>query len=160
VEQFLATRAELLDRIRGLLGGRAAEDITYGEVTTGAENDLERATAMARQMVCIFGMSDQIGLAHVAQRQGPAFLPGMENNMQRDCSEATAQIIDTEVKKILDRAYAEAREVLTVHRDQLELVTNELLKRETLDGPTFNELLGRPEKNDVPVPEPALAPPV
>ena len=160
-EQFLATQAELLDRIRGLLGGRAAEDVAYGEVTTGAENDLERATALARQMVCMFGMSEQIGLAHVAQRQGPAFLTGMENQMQRDCSEATAQQIDGEVKKILDRAYAEAKEVLTVHRDQLELVTNELLKRETLDGATFNELIGREHENLVPspLPMPELAPP-
>ena len=160
-EQFLATRSELLDRIRGLLGGRAAEDLVYGEVTTGAENDLERATTMARQMVCVFGMSEQIGLAHVAQRQGPAFLPGMENQMQRDCSEATAQQIDAEVKKILDRAYAEAREVLTVHRDQLERVTSELLKRETLDGATFNDLIGREGEREAPSPRPtpALAPP-
>ncbi len=162
VEQFLATRSELLDRIRGLLGGRAAEDLVYNEVTTGAENDLERATAMARQMVCVFGMSEQIGLAHVAQRQGPAFLPNMENPMQRDCSEATAQQIDVEVKKILDRAYAEAKEVLTIHRDQLELVTNELLKRETLDGPGFNALIGRKIEREMPSPvvDTALAPPV
>jgi cell division protease FtsH len=161
-EQFLATRTELLGRIRGLLGGRAAEEITYGEVTTGAENDLERATAMARQMVCMFGMSDQIGLAHVAQRQGPAYLAGMETQMQRDCSEATAQQIDSEVKKILDRAYAEAKELLTIHRDQLELVTNELLQRETLDGPAFNTLIGRKNEKDIPSPVPgsALAPPV
>jgi cell division protease FtsH len=161
-EQFLASKSELLDRIRGLLGGRAAEDLVYNEVTTGAENDLERATAMARQMVCIFGMSDQIGLAHVAQRHGPAYLPGMETNMQRDCSEATAQIIDAEVKRILDRAYAEAKEVLTIHRDQLELVTEELLKRESLDGTTFNELLGRKGQQEIPSPVPTreLAPPV
>lgn len=161
-EQFLASKSELLDRIRGLLGGRAAEDLIYNEVTTGAENDLERATAMARQMVCMFGMSDQIGLAHVAQRQGPSFLPGMEANMQRDCSEATAQIIDTEVKRILDRAYVEAKEVLTIHRDQLELVTEELLKRESLDGATFNQLIGRKvqEPAPSPTPTPALVPPV
>jgi cell division protease FtsH len=161
-EQFLATRTELLGRIRGLLGGRAAEEVAYGEVTTGAENDLERATAMARQMVCMFGMSEQIGLAHVAQRQGPAFLPGLDSQMQRDCSEATAQQIDSEVKKILDRAYAEAREILTIHRDTLELVTNELLQRETLDGATFNELIGRRGAKGIPspLPGPALAPPV
>jgi cell division protease FtsH len=161
-EQFLSTRAALLDRIRGLLGGRAADELIYGEATTGAENDLERATAMARQMVCIFGMSEQIGLAHVAQRQGPAFLPGMENAMQRDCSEATAQQIDSEVKKILDRAYAEAKEVLTVHRDQLDLVTSELLKRETLDAAMFNELIGRKGQKETPLPVsiPAMAPPV
>jgi cell division protease FtsH len=153
-EQFLATRSELLDRIRGLLGGRAAEDIIYGEVTTGAENDLERATAMARQMVCMFGMSDEIGLAHVAQRQGPAFLPGMENQMQRDCSEATAQQIDAEVKRILNTAYAEAKEVLTKYRHQLDHVAAELLRRETLDGTTFNELLGRPGRTEIPAPVP------
>jgi cell division protease FtsH len=152
VEQFLATRSELLDRIRGLLAGRAAEDLIFNEVTTGAENDLERATAMARQMVCIFGMSEQIGLAHVAQRQGPAFLHAMENNMQRDCSESTAQQIDSEVKKILGRAYAEAKEVLTVHRDQLELVTNELLKRESLDGAAFNQLIGRSRRREETLP--------
>jgi len=161
-EQFLATRTELLGRIRGLLGGRAAEEVTYGEVTTGAENDLERATAMARQMVCMFGMSDQIGLAHVAQRQGPAYLAGVETQMQRDCSEATAQQIDSEVKRILDRAYAEAKELLTIHRDHLELVTNELLQRETLDGATFNALIGRKGEREIPSPVPgsALAPPV
>jgi cell division protease FtsH len=160
-EQFLATRTELLGRIRGLLGGRAAEEVAYGEVTTGAENDLERATAMSRQMVCMFGMSERIGLAHVAQRQGPAFLPGLDSQMQRDCSEATAQEIDSEVKKILDRAYAEAKEILTIHRDTLELVTNELLQRETLDGATFNELIGRRGVKEIPapLPGPALSPP-
>jgi cell division protease FtsH len=99
VEQFLMTQSELLDRLRGLLGGRAAEEVVYGEVTTGAENDLERATAMARQMVCMFGMSEQIGLAHTVQRQGPAFLPGADHQLQRDCSEATAKQIDEEVKR-------------------------------------------------------------
>ncbi|HMJ90662.1 MAG TPA: cell division protein FtsH, partial [Candidatus Acidoferrum sp.] len=151
-EQFLMTRTELLDRIRGLLGGRAAEDVVFDEVTTGAENDLERATALARQMVCMFGMNDRLGLAHTAQRNGPAFMPGMENQMQRDCSEATAKLIDEEVKKILDRAYAEAKEILTLHRGQLDRVTSELLKRETLDGPTFNQLIGRAGRNMIPSP--------
>jgi cell division protease FtsH len=107
-------------------------------------------------------MSEQLGLAHVAQRSGPAFLPGMENQMQRDCSEGTARIIDEEVRKILDRAYAEAKEILTMHREQLERVTNELLKRETLDGAAFNELIGRAGRKETPspVPVPALAPPV
>lgn len=154
-EQFLMSRTELLDRIRGLLGGRAAEEVVFDEVTTGAENDLERATALARQMVCMFGMSDELGLAHLAQRNGPAFLPGMENSLQRDCSEATAQLVDQEVKRILDRAYSEAKEVLTVHRDQLDLVASELLKRETLDGPAFNALLGRKGRSDIPSPVPA-----
>jgi cell division protease FtsH len=142
-DHFLMTRSQLLDRIRGMLGGRAAEEVVLEEVTTGAENDLEHATSLARQMVCLFGMSESVGLARCAQRPGAMYLPGMDGTFQRDCSEQTAQAIDEEVKKILDRAYAEAKDVLVQHRDQLELVTNELLQRETLDGQAFNRLLGR-----------------
>lgn len=156
-DQFLMTRSELVDRIRGLLGGRAAEQQVFGDVTTGAENDLERATAMARQMVCLFGMSETIGLARVAQRQGPMFLAGGDGQFQRDCSEKTAQKIDDEVKKILDQSYAEANEILSVHRDQLEKVTGELLKQETIDGQTFLELIGKQPRPE-PAPGVELAP--
>jgi cell division protease FtsH len=145
-DQFLMTRSELLDRIRCLLGGRAAEEVVFSEVTTGAENDLERATVLARQMICLFGMSDTVGLARCVQRQGGMYLPGTDGAFQRDCSEQTAQEIDREVKAILDRTYAEAREILEQHRDQLELVTGELLKCETLDAQTFNRLIGRKPK--------------
>jgi cell division protease FtsH len=147
-DQFLLTRTQLLDRIRGMLGGRAAEEVVFQEVTTGAENDLEHATALARQMVCLFGMSDAIGLAHCANRQNGMFLPGANGAFQRDCSEQTAQEIDVEVRRILDRAYSEAKEILTQHRDQLELVTAELLKRETLDAAAFAFLLGRSPEAD------------
>jgi len=142
-EQFLMTRSELLDRIRGALGGRAAEEEVFHEVTTGAENDLERATTLARQMVCLFGMGEKVGLARCAQRQTPAFLAGPDGSFQRDCSEKTAEEIDEEVHRILDRAYSEAREILALHRDQVELVTEELLKNETLDAQTLNRLIGR-----------------
>src|SRR5207247_5392537 len=77
-DQFLMTRSQLRERIRGMLGGRAAEEVVFDEVTTGAENDLEHATALARQMVCLFGMSEAVGLARCAQRQGRMYLPGME----------------------------------------------------------------------------------
>jgi len=141
-DQFLMTRSELLDRIRGLLGGRAAEEVVFAEVSTGAQNDLERATALGRQMVALFGMSDRIGLANCVQRQ-PSFLNGQEFQLQRDCSEATAREIDEEVKKLLDLAYEQARETLSAHRDQLEHVAAELLKSESIDGPTFYRLVGR-----------------
>jgi cell division protease FtsH len=141
-DQFLLTRSELLDRIRGLLGGRAAEETIFGEVSTGAQNDLERATAFARHMVAMYGMSERVGLANCAQRQAQ-FLAGPEFQLQRDCSEQTAREIDEEVKKLLDRCYAEAKEMLASHRDQLEKVTAELLARETLDGPEFYKLVGR-----------------
>jgi len=148
-DQFLLTRSELLDRIRGMLGGRAAEEVVFQEVTTGAENDLDRATAVARQMVCLFGMSEAVGLARCVQRQGPMFLPGAEGAFQRDCSEQTAQQIDSEVKRILDTAYNEAKGILFVHRDQLERVAAELLKCETLDGDTFNQLIGLKKKEEI-----------
>jgi cell division protease FtsH len=144
-DQFLMTRAELLDRIRGILGGRAAEEIIFQDVSTGAENDLDRATALARQMVCMFGMSEAVGLAHYGQKLNPFLAQALQDPMQRDCSEETAREIDVEVKKILDRCYAEAREILTVHREQVESVTAELLKGETLDRATFYRLLGKEE---------------
>lgn len=153
-EQFLVTRSELLDRIRSALGGRAAEEVVYGEVTTGAENDLERVTALARQMICLFGMNERLGLARSAQRQG-GFHTGPDGMFQRDCSERTAEEIDDEVKKLLDRTYAEAKQILVKYRAQLEHVTEELLKRETLDGEAFKELLGMASasKNE-PAPKP------
>jgi cell division protease FtsH len=143
-DQFLMTRSQLLDRIRGMLGGRAAEEVIFNEVTTGAENDLEHATALARQMVCIFGMSQSVGLVRCAQRQNGGLLPGMDGTFQRDCSERTAQEIDEEVKAILDAAYTQAKSILAEHRDELELVTRTLLENETIDAQTFTSLIGRP----------------
>jgi len=130
-------------------------------VTTGAENDLEHATALARQMVCIFGMSEAVGLARCANRQNGMFLPGMDGSFQRDCSEQTAQEIDVEVRRILDQAYGEAKDILREHREQLELVTKELLACETLDSVAFNRLIGRSPKDDEDLPGPPveIAPP-
>jgi cell division protease FtsH len=146
-DQFLLTRTALLERICGMLGGRAAEEIVFSEVTTGAENDLERATTLARQMVAMFGMSKRLGLVHCAQRPS-TFLAGPSPSPEIDCSEETAREIDREVKEILDEAYARAKEMLTAHRDQLELVTAQLLKDETLDAATFYRLIGVPLRED------------
>ena len=141
-ERFLMTRSELLSRLKGLLGGRAAEDVVYGEISTGAENDLGKATAMARQMVCMYGMSDKIGLVQCARRESP-FLAVPEGTLQRDCSEQTAEQIDVEVKRLLDQAYADAKGILTEHRDKLEKVAGTLLEKETIDAAQFLQLLGR-----------------
>ncbi len=140
-QQFLMTHSELVDRLTGLLGGRAAEQTIYQEVSTGAENDLERATALARQMICLFGMNEEIGLVHCASRDG-TFLPGQQGSLHTDCSPHTAEIIDQQVKRLLDTSYAEAKQILSDHRDQLERIARELLKRESLDAAAFNELLG------------------
>jgi cell division protease FtsH len=151
-DQFLLTRTELVDRIRGLLGGRAAEEIVFGEVSTGAQNDLERATALARQMMAMYGMSARVGLASCAQRQ-PVFLNGSESQIQRDCSEETAREIDEEVKSLLGLCYEEAKEVLSAHRDELERVAAELIQYEAMDGQTFYKLIGR-EQPAIPVADP------
>jgi cell division protease FtsH len=141
-DQYLLSRAELVTRLRGMLGGRASEELEYGDLTTGAQNDLEHATALARQMVCLYGMSEKVGMANCAQR-APAYLPGQPFQLQRDCSEQTAREIDEEVKSILDSAYAEAKETLSIHVTELNKVVTELLKRETLDGQTLYMLIGR-----------------
>jgi len=161
-DQFLLTRSQLLHRIRGMLGGRAAEEVIFNEVTTGAENDLEHATALARQMVCLFGMSERVGLVRCAQRQNGLYAPGADGTFQRDCSERTAEEIDLEVKRILTESYAEAREILTEHRDQLELVAKELLDKETLDSQAFHQLIGRSpdQEKELPGRPLDLAPPV
>jgi cell division protease FtsH len=155
-DQFLLTRAELVDRIKGMLGGRSAEEVAFGEISTGAENDLEHATALARQMVCMYGMSDRVGLVHVGNRQDGYFpmFPGAPT--QSDCSEETIREIDLEVKKLLDDAHDDARAILTKHRDQLDLVAKELLKRETLNAIEFNELIGQDQPSDPSEPVPAL----
>ena len=128
--------------MRGMLGGRASEELEYGDLTTGAQNDLEHATALARQMICLYGMSEKVGMANCAQR-APTYLPGQPFQLQRDCSEQTAREIDEEVKSLLDKSYAEAKELLTPHRADLRRVVAELIKRESLDGETLYKLIGR-----------------
>jgi len=144
-DRYLMNRSALLDRIKGLLGGRAAEEVVFQEISTGAENDLERATALARQMVAMYGMSRVIGLAHCAQRQHP-FAGGIPDGLlQRDCSEQTAREIDEEVRRLLDEAYAAAKSLLQQHHLQLDRIARRLLEQETLDGRTFRQLLDLPE---------------
>lgn len=143
-DKYLMSQPELTDKIKGMLGGRAAEEVVFNEITTGAENDLEHATAVARQMVCLYGMGKSVGLLHCAQPRNP-FLPLSDDGLiQRDCSEETARAIDEEVRTILDAAYAESKQILEQHRGQLDLVARELLQRETLDAQTFKELIKEP----------------
>ena len=143
-EQFLLTRSELADRIRGMLGGRAAEEVVYNEVSTGAENDLDHATILAQHMVCLYGMSDSVGLIHCGQRPDPFIGRSLDGATRRDCSPETADQIDREVKRLLDTAYQEAKAILLEHRQQLETVAAALFERETLDRAGLLELLGLP----------------
>jgi cell division protease FtsH len=139
-DQLLRTREQLQDRLTVLLGGRAAEILRLGGPSTGAQDDLETATALARQMVTMFGMSERVGLPCWARPADGRFLP-VEGALQRDCSEATAREIDEEVRRLLDEAYERARDLLVGHVEELERVARELLERETLDRGRFDELL-------------------
>ena len=141
-DRFLLTRSELEDRIAVLLGGRVAEEIVYGEVSTGAHNDLERATELARLMVTKYGMSERLGLATYGER-APLFLRGSAAPWggERDFSEATARVIDEEVRGILDRTHDRVRAILTAKKAALVSAAAELKRTETLDGERLRRAL-------------------
>ena len=139
-DRFLMTRSELLSRLRTLLGGRVAEELVFGEPSTGAHDDLQRATALARQRVSVYGMSPAVGLSSCAQADPRTFM-GVPGSLTRDCSETTAHVIDVEVRRVLDDAHREARNILARERVQLERLARELLAHETLDGQRVTELL-------------------
>src|SRR5215467_10453991 len=140
-DRFLMTRSELEDRIAVLLGGRVAEELVYGEVSTGAHNDLERATEIARLMVTKYGMSERVGLATYGDRV-PMFLKatGLSGG-ERDFSEATARTIDEEVRAILDRTHDRVRGLLTTKKSALVAAASELKRVETLEGEPLRRLL-------------------
>jgi cell division protease FtsH len=128
------SRDYLIARLVMLFGGRVAEELIFGphKVTTGAGNDIERATSMARRMVTQFGMSDAVGCMAVEESEQEVFL-GRDLQHRRQVSEQTAQLVDSEVKRFLDEAYAEARRLVEENRDLLEAITQALLERETID---------------------------
>jgi len=140
------TKKELLAEITMLLGGRASEAINLNEVTTGAQNDLEMATSTARRMVTQFGMSENLGNLTLGKREGLVFL-GRDIMEERNYSEQTARLIDEEVKKIIDNAYNQAKELLSSNQDKLKLLSTTLLSKEVLSGEEVKKLLGI-EKND------------
>ncbi len=129
------TRVWLLGQLKMLFGGRVAEELVFGEekITTGAGNDIERATTIARRMVTQFGMSPAVGPVTVGDREHEIFL-GREFGHRREVSEKTAQLVDSEIKRILEEAYSSARTVLEENRDLLETIAEALLERETLDA--------------------------
>jgi cell division protease FtsH len=140
-DQHLLTRSALFDRIRGLLGGRAAEELVLGEVSTGAENDLEQATNLVRSVVARFGMGDSERLLHCASNDMPILAEGADGFAMRNCSERTAALIDEEAEQLLEQLYGEARAILDRHKDALERVARTLLEKETLDEQEFGALV-------------------
>ncbi|HLE26694.1 MAG TPA: cell division protein FtsH, partial [Anaerolineales bacterium] len=145
--------------LAGLLGGRAAEEIVFDDITTGASNDLERATKMARSMVTRWGMSSKMGPMVYGQKEELVFL-GREISEQRDYSEAVAEEIDGEVRTLIARAYDRARAILKEYRDRLDAIAQRLIEVETLDAVEFERLFPSPNGRNAksaPVPAPAPA---
>ena len=133
-DRYFMTKPELLDKISGLLGGRVSEDIIFGEVSTGAHNDFQRATSIARAMVTEYGMSDKIGPVQFGQAQGGNVFLGRDFNSEQTYSDAIAFEIDQEIQRIIKEQYIRTKEILTEHKGLLELVANTLLEIETLDA--------------------------
>lgn len=138
-DRYFMTKPELLDKITGLLGGRVSEEINFGEVSTGASNDFQRATNIARKMVTEYGMSDKIGPLQFSSSGGQVFL-GRDMQNEPTYSDAIAYEIDQEVQNFINQCYARAKEILTEHKDKLELVAKTLLEVETLDASEIKSL--------------------
>jgi cell division protease FtsH len=139
-DKFLTTRAELTDTMAMTLGGRAAEEIVFGEITTGASNDLEKVTETAKQMVMRFGMSERLGPRVFGHDRGQPFL-GREFSSEPDYSDEIAREIDDEIRRIVESAHQSAKNLLNERRDDLERVSKLLLERETIDAKEFIALL-------------------
>jgi cell division protease FtsH len=144
-DRYNYPEAYLRARIIGMLGGRAAEEIVYGTKTTGAENDIEQATGLARRMVTRWGMSDRLGLVQLAPRENP-YLSGAANGYvgDRPFSEETAEAIDEEVRRIIAESHEEAKRLLTAHRKQLDALADALVARETLSEEEILQVTGLP----------------
>jgi cell division protease FtsH len=147
-DKFLTTRAELQDTMAMTLGGRAAEEIIFGEITTGASNDLEKVTATAKQMVMRFGMSDKLGPRVFGHDHGQPFL-GREFSAEPDYSDEIAREIDDEIRRIVESAHMQAKNILTTHKESLEKLSEILIKRETIEKEQFEALLDGSTEEDV-----------
>ena len=145
-ETYLKSRRELEDMLVSLLGGRAAEQIVFGNVTTGAENDIEKATGIAKAMVTKYGMSSNFGLMGLARTEDQ-YLSG---RTVMDCADVTAAQVDEEVKKILKDAYDKALSMLAENRDVMDKIADFLINRETITGKEFMEILRRTKKMEPP----------
>ena len=140
-DRYFMTKPELLNKIVGLLGGRVAEEIVFGEVSTGAHNDFQRATGIARKMVTEYGMSDKLGVGQFGQASGGQVFLGRDIHNEQNYSDAIAFEIDLEIQRILKECYEKATTILTENRDKLDLIANTLLEVETLNAEQIDYLI-------------------
>jgi len=158
-DRYYMTRSELLDRVSTLLAGRVAEKLVFNEISTGAQNDLERATSIVRQMIMEYGMSEVLGPITLGKKHDQVFL-GRDLARDRDFSEEIAKAIDQEIRRIIDMCYQRAQEILETNRDKLEVIAEELLRKETLDAKEIEALVkgekladAEPEAEKEPAPQ-------
>jgi cell division protease FtsH len=142
-DRYLVSKAQLVDEIAGFMGGRVAEEVVFGDVTSGAENDIQRATQMARRMVTQWGMSEKLGTVAMGHKEELVFL-GRDLGEQRNYSEEIAAMIDEEIRSLVSQGYETARRILTEQRSKLDLVASHLMVVETIDGAELDELMNRP----------------
>ena len=147
-DRFLMSKTELLEKIDVLLGGRAAEELTFGEITTGAQNDLQKATNIARSMVTLYGMNEKLGHATYNEPGGQFLQQGLFQ--QKEISDETAKLIDDEVRTILDERMEIVRTLLASKKDMLEKIATALLEKETLESEEFMELAGLAKEKTAP----------
>ncbi|HAM58460.1 MAG TPA: cell division protein FtsH, partial [Candidatus Rokubacteria bacterium] len=144
-DRYLMTRAELLDRLDVLLGGRVAEEIAVGDISTGAEDDLQRATDLVRHMITRYGMSEALGLATLEEPRRALFLQ-IPGGGQKEYSEETGKLIDAEIRQMLAAAHARVRETLTAKRPVLERLAKLLIDREVVGREALTQLLARADE--------------
>jgi cell division protease FtsH len=147
-DKFLTTRAELTDTMAMTLGGRAAEEIIFGEITTGASNDLEKVTETAKQMVMRYGMSERLGPRVFGHDRSQPFL-GREFSAEPDYSDEIAREIDDEIRRIVEEAHQTAKDLLVEHREAMDRISRILLERETIDAEAFEKLLAGASEDEV-----------
>ncbi len=155
-DRYLMTRSELLDRLAVLMGGRVAEELVFGEISTGAQNDLQRATDIARSMVTEYGMSERLGLVTYERERRPMFLPESFSPSKAYSEEKAAQI-DEEVARVMEEAHQRVRGILGENRNVLDQLAHLLLEKELVQGEELRKMLGKP-KLEIPSP-PQIAPP-
>ena len=157
-DRFLMSKSQMLDEMTVFLGGRVAEQTVFNEVTTGAQNDLERCTDMARRMVCEFGMSANLGPLTLGKRNGPVFL-GRDMHEDRNYSEEVAAKIDVEIRNIVDSCYDKATQLLTDHREVMDRIVVRLLEKETIGAEELQRLINGEPEPPAPIETPPTAPP-
>jgi cell division protease FtsH len=141
-DRYLVSRRKIQADMAAAMGGYAAEQLVFAEITTGSQNDIERATKMARRMITQFGMSDELGPIAYGQKEELVFL-GREISEQRDYSDDTAHLIDEEVRRIVEHSYARATSILQEYRDTLDQIAQRLIEVETLEGEDLQDLLNQ-----------------